>query len=109
MDGSPYTRRDIYDEVDAELEAVFEKLGEQNHPLTAPGAAQELQHNTRANMWKSFNEERVKTKRLAWDGIVLEEVFEAFAESDPAIAREELIQATAMCIATIESIDRGAR
>jgi hypothetical protein len=40
--------------------------------------------------------------------VLLEEVFEALAETDPAKARDELVQAVAVGVKMIEGIDRGA-
>lgn len=41
-----------------------------------------------------------------WRDILDEEVCEAFAETDPARVREELVQVAAVCAAWIEDIDR---
>lgn len=41
-----------------------------------------------------------------WDLILLEEVFEALAESDPAKLRGELVQVAAVVVAWVEAIDR---
>lgn len=43
-----------------------------------------------------------------WRHILQEEVAEAFAESDPARLREELVQIAAVAVAWIEGIDRDA-
>ena len=44
----------------------------------------------------------------SWDAILLEEVFEALAESDPVRRRAELVQVAAVAAAEIEAIDRAA-
>lgn len=45
---------------------------------------------------------------LTWRDILLEEVFEALAEDDPARLREELVQVAAVAAAWTEAIDRRA-
>lgn len=80
------------------------RWGEQNHPDRAPGSDPHTAY--RADYWKAENTLRVREGRLAWDGILLEEVYEALAEADPVRLREELIQAAAVCVAWVESLDR---
>lgn len=45
---------------------------------------------------------------LQWLTVLLEELFEATVESDPAKARAELVQTAAVCVRIIEQIDREA-
>lgn len=95
-----------------------EKWGEQNHPIHWPldGARSHLIYKARADEWKTINAARVRwaTERGAprgfncsWDGILLEEVYEALAEGDPAKIRAEAIQAAAVLVAMIECVDRN--
>ena len=44
---------------------------------------------------------------VTWWHVLREEVYEAFAESDPAKLRAELIQVGAMVVRWIEDLDRG--
>ena len=44
--------------------------------------------------------------RPNWMRLVREEVAEAFAETDPARLREELIQVAALCVSWVEKIDQ---
>lgn len=44
---------------------------------------------------------------LTREMIVTEEIFEAFAESDPQLLRAELIQSAAMLVAWVARIDEG--
>jgi len=44
----------------------------------------------------------------SWRDVLLEEVFEALAEDDPAALRKELVQVAAVCAAWIEDIDSAA-
>jgi protein involved in temperature-dependent protein secretion len=88
--------------VDAERQAQLAKFGEQHHPdgtgdtwdqLTATDARQACQHATEQGT-------------LAWRDILGEEVYEAFAESDPAALRAELVQVAAVCAAWISDLDQ---
>lgn len=89
------------------------KWGEQNHPNgTAPG-----------ELWPGiFSRTMLDAARIAkiqvdldcrrgegtYAGILLEEVFEALAEEDPARLRSELIQVAAVAVAWIEKLERQA-
>ncbi len=89
---------------------MFLKRGEQNWPVHPDHEDYYArQYTGHADYWKSINDERAAgdRERLAWDGILLEEVYEALGEVDPGKQRAELIQAAAMCIATIEALDRA--
>jgi hypothetical protein len=78
--------------------------GEQNHPLgTRPD------FGLFADVWKSINERNVEQGTLTWAGILLEEVYEALAETDPAACRAELVQVAAVAVAMIEFVDRGEK
>lgn len=96
------------------------KWGEQNHPDYDPHDIPEVVRNEyafRAERWKDINAVRAEygcevahrdpsAECTAWDGILLEEVYEALAEKDPAKRRSELIQVAAVAQAWIEAIDR---
>lgn len=109
--------RAVLAEVHAERIAQDEKWGQQDHPdymeNTLPWAI--LEYRAHANLWKTTNALRVnRMKRLgvpsgqtcAWDGILLEEVFEALSEEDPVLARQEWVQIAAVAVARIEAADR---
>lgn len=82
------------------------RWGEQNHPdVRHPTAARSV-YAKEAWLRKDTNEMRVANGTLAWDGILLEEVYEALSESDPAKLRAELIQVAAVAVAWVEAIDR---
>lgn len=103
------------------------KWGEQNHPANDPhdiGMVVRNEYAFRAQRWKEINAHRAEYgcgqtqpptegSCTAWDGVLLEEVYEALAEDDPAKLRTELIQTAAVVVAWIEAIDRcqngGAR
>lgn len=77
------------------------KWGEQNHPDGTGEYYRKISDAIR---------KRVDAKAAAgtttWVGILLEEVFEAAAESDPQKLRAELIQSAAVISAWVEAIDR---
>lgn len=96
-------------EVTNERDRQDEKWGEQNHPLLSPNYPEDSRrfYETEATLWKAANADRALAGCLAWDGILLEEVNEALAETDPVKIREELIQAAAVIVAMVESLDRA--
>lgn len=102
----------ILEAIKDELKRQDERWGEQNHPLL--GGLATSKDNYRAYLatqeanWKRFNDVRVNDEALGWDGIILEEVFEALAEPDPAKAEVELIQAAACCVQALISLRRQA-
>jgi hypothetical protein len=100
--------------------------GEQNHPDfyargNTNGASTDAQHEyhrKQAEMWKEINAWRAQTSAVdgrsrdtasAWDGIALEELHEALAETDPEKMRVELIQTAAVIVSWIAALDRRAR
>lgn len=97
--------QDLLSEVAQERYAQIEKWGQQDHPSIYSGADRRKYEAT-ADHWKQINAARVELDLLTWDGILLEEVFEALAESDDLLRREELVQVAAVALAEIEAIDR---
>ncbi|WP_020141160.1 hypothetical protein [Streptomyces sp. 351MFTsu5.1] len=109
----------LAEEIDAERQAQLAKWGVQLHPIIDPRDIPEATHPYyagRADIWREVNAERATPSRAvgrctghpdgdhthtAWDGILLEEVYEALAESDPAKRRVELVQVMAVCAAII--------
>jgi len=97
----------VFDEVATERLNQDKRFGEQNHPdIGGPNADRLRQYYSRnADDHRHDNDHRGDWP-LAWDGILLEEVYEALAESDPAKLRAELVQVAAVAVAWIEAIDR---
>ena len=91
----------VLPEIAAERERQDERWGEQNHPDgTGPGFAidaKRARHN--CNLAASLG-------LVSYRDILNEEVFEAFAESDPDKLRHELVQVAAVAVAWIEKLDR---
>jgi hypothetical protein len=112
----------VLGEVADERERQDMKWGQQNHPdrfFIGRDDAEDGEHlydyEFRACLWRRRNEARVAERNsegaapdrnAAWDGVLLEEVYEALAESDPARLRAELIQVAAVAVAWVEAIDR---
>lgn len=80
------------------------KWGEQNHPNGTGGRYWE----SRANAAKSRCGMNAKAGTITYLDILAEEVYEAFAESDPESLKTELVQVMAVCKQWIEAIDRRA-
>jgi hypothetical protein len=114
-------RDDVLNEVDQELWAQDEKWGEQNHPngtgshttpvaeiVRGKGNAIVNKHYAfgLALQAKSATDEHAKAGTLSYADILVEEIFEALAEEDPAKLRTELVQCAAVAVAWIEKIDR---
>jgi hypothetical protein len=104
-------------EVSGERRRQDAKWGQQNHPDMWPEYADyyRAEYSVKADFWKQTNTERVlqanaagtpSDRNAAWDGVLLEEVYEALAEEDAAKIRAELVQVAAVAVNWIEAIDR---
>ncbi|MYW33589.1 hypothetical protein [Streptomyces sp. SID2119] len=118
--------KDFAEAIDAERTRQLAKFGEQHHPDIEPRDIHAVTHPyyaQRADIWKQVNAERATPSNsgrclahcadrggephthTAWDGVLLEEVYEALAEPDPAKLRTELIQVAAVCAAWVHDLD----
>jgi hypothetical protein len=92
--------------IDAERQAQLAKFGEQHHLDMAgdPGTQRDRRHSfaERAAYYRTVND---NDDTLDWTGILLEEVYEALAEKDPAKLRAELLQVAAVCAAWVWDLD----
>lgn len=77
------------------------KWGEQSHP---DGTSEIWSH--KADEFRASCQASFALGHGTWLDILLEEVYEAAAEYDPAALRTELIQVAAVCVAWAEAIDR---
>lgn len=98
---------DMLGRVETEIQEQDETWGEQNHPLVGGRDLKPSKYEAQADRWKRVNDDRVRLKTLGWDGILLEEVFEALGEADPALQVKELVQVAAVAIQTAMSIERN--
>lgn len=100
-------------EVDAERQRQLTKWGEQHHPDMAGDPESQCDARDRFAEWadnyRAINDggfdPRDTDRRLDWTGILLEEVYEALAESDPVKIRAELVQCAAVIQAWIHDLD----
>lgn len=111
--GSHVRTTGVLSEVGAERRRQVELWGDQRFPLKhrndPEGIASPLGRSY-AVLAESF---KALGKALgpddSWDRVLLEEVFEALAETDPAKMRTELIQVAAVAVKAVEEIDREAQ
>lgn len=96
---------DIAAEVVAERLNQIEQWGQQDHPsyFDQNGVREARKASER---YHAINDARVREGSLTWDGILLEEVYEALSEVGETQRRAELIQVAAVALAEIEAIDR---
>ncbi|SHT53877.1 Uncharacterised protein [Mycobacteroides abscessus subsp. abscessus] len=94
--------RQVLDEVVAERVRQHDKWGEQNHP-----DGTKLRYERHAILAKALVERHAANGTITYADILWEEVTEAFAETDKARLRAELIQVAAVAVAWVEKIDRG--
>lgn len=98
---------DVLVEVSTERRNQDIKWGVQNHPNgTGPDAG--WLGVTAVELEDYFSASCKADEAGQWSSILLEEVFEAMAEHDPAALRAELLQVAAVAVAWIEAIDRRA-
>lgn len=94
----------VLQEILNERDRQDRKWGEQNHPNGTGSHSRELADQARDECDDAF-----KAGQGTWRHVLLEEVYEAFAESDPRRLREELVQVAAVATAWVEAIDRRTK
>lgn len=94
---------DFAEELDAERARQLAKFGDQRHRDGASTFTNVDLCRTLAEQMRLVNADPAE---LSWTTILLEEVYEAGAETDPARIRAELVQVAAVCAAWISDIDR---
>jgi len=82
-----------------------DRWGEQS----LPHGTGEPHHADSRDRFRAVCEAHAEDGTVTWTDVLLEEVFEALAEADPARLRAELVQAAAVCVAWVEAIDREGR
>ncbi|WP_406420008.1 hypothetical protein [Streptomyces sp. NBC_00842] len=94
--------RDFAESVDQERQAQLKKFGDQEHP---DGTGLPVYEHA-ARRYRDQADRNAASSVLAWRDILLEEVYETLAESDPAKLRAELLQVAAVCAAWIWDLDQ---
>lgn len=92
--------------VASEAEKARAKHGDQMHlPLTSPDSAPKYVRLAEAQK-KFVDHMSAAGGTITWQDITLEEVFECFAETEPAKIREEALQAAAMFVQIVRRCDK---
>ncbi|MEV5977536.1 hypothetical protein [Streptomyces sp. NPDC052114] len=94
--------RQFAEEVDAERQRQITKFGDQHHP---DGTGAEHYVGLADEARKDVERFVAQHSGPEWSLVLLEEVYEALAESDPAKLRAELVQVAALCAAWVADID----
>lgn len=110
-DFGPLTVPDNWTELQSAEEEMGRQVdlwGEQNHPDIYPmcEGIRRLGFEFEADGWKAKNAERAGAGTLSWDGILLEEVYEALSAEDEDKMREELVQVAAVALTWAGAIRR---
>ena len=110
------SRSDVLVEIDAERDRQDKKWGEQNHPdgtginwvnqITPAFGWKDNASEHTADLAKLLTNRAARMGKGTWLNILLEEVAEAFAETDTDKLRSELIQVAAVAAQWVEAIDR---
>ncbi|MFF3643421.1 hypothetical protein [Streptomyces sp. NPDC002564] len=90
------------EEIDAERQRQIAKFGEQHHP---DGTGAEYYVGMADEARQDVERFVAQHSGPQWALVLLEEVYEALAESDPARLRAELVQVAAVCAAWVADID----
>lgn len=91
-------------DIDVERQAQLAKWGDQRHNDGTGSEYRDKANNARQDVELFL----AQHSGPEWAVILLEEVYEALAESDPVKLRAELVQAAAVIAAWISDIDRRA-
>jgi NTP pyrophosphatase (non-canonical NTP hydrolase) len=93
----------LFKEIRAERKRQDKKFGEQNHLINSEWWSPDF-CKAKEKFFRKINKK--EDFRFSWLTVLLEEVYEAFGETDPKKQREELIQVAAVAVAIIECLDR---
>ncbi|MGQ4358539.1 hypothetical protein [Streptomyces sp. SAS_272] len=94
--------RNFAELVDAERQRQITKFGDQHHPIVQGMHSVALF----ADLAQGLRGLNTNPNERCWMTILLEETYEAGAESDLAKLRVELVQIAAVCQAIITDLDR---
>lgn len=93
--------KDFAEAIDAERQRQLAKFGDQHHPDGTGGSGAQYV----ADRYRSIVDHALQADGPTWRDVLLEEVFEALAEKDPARLSVELVEVAAVCAAWIADID----
>lgn len=109
----------IVREVRTERQRQDEKWGVQNHPMTLESSLHDAEHWQQvAAFWKKNNDFRVnqgnalgltRDRNCAWDGILIEELAETFAEERPGLQYAEAVQTAGVAFAILDFLNRRSK
>lgn len=97
-----YNHHRVFADITAERARQDAKWGVQRHP---DGTSNDPDDTQMAEMWKDIVDRDAAQGTTNWVNILSEEMFEAFAETDPVKLRAELIQCAAVITNWVEDID----
>lgn len=103
FDWSMPPMQDLLFRTEQERLAQIKRFGHQHHPMVTSGAAHWTylaQETHYKNAWARQDSLGI----ISWDTVLLEEVYEALAERDPAKQVEELVQVAAVALAMAEDL-----
>ena len=94
----------------AEIVKQDEKWGQQDHPMNGGKIPERgrISHDGQADVWKAINDARKTAGQLGWDGILLEESYEAAGARTVEEQIEELVQVAAVAVQAIRALKRQA-
>lgn len=99
-----YRQAHILREVASERDRQDAKWGVQHHP----NGTNSVRYGQDRELSRVLCDAAARQGVVTWRHILLEEVYEAFAEDDPAALRAELVQAAAVIVNWVEDIDARA-
>jgi hypothetical protein len=98
----------ILKEVLKERERQDKKWGEQNHLLLHPETSfTKEEYKKISELYKERCDERAEKGIVSWYDILMEEIYEVFAEEDAEKQQEELMQVAAVAVSIVECLRRN--
>lgn len=99
------TRWTLFKRVIDEMGNQDEQWGVQHFPIHKDPVPGQNHYDSVATFYKNrLREARAEADEFTWHDILMEEVAEAFAEADPGLIIEEMIQVAALAIQICEDI-----
>jgi len=80
------------------------RWGDQHHPIIRE--SRRFSYMEKESLYKSIWEDQRVKREITWDVILLEEVYEALAETETTKQIKELIQVAAVALAMAEDLTR---